>query len=361
MTEQGPGRQERGNPEPASPEFPADISELIVAASADGVIAVDDQGIIRLCNPAAAEMFARPSRDLLGTQFGFPLVSSRAAEVELRLPGGRERVVEMRVIVTTVQREPLHIASLRDITRRRWAERRLEAALERQNIVVGVAAHELHNPLAAISMLAHVLQDQQASMTPSERAALINRIAERTARLQALVRKLLTASRIDAAAVPAVIEAVPLLEVIAEQLAGMDEGSREAEVACSPDLVVAADRAELSMMLGNYLENAFTHGSPPVEIRAARRERSAEIRVIDHGPGVAPDFAPSLFQRFARGPGAELKAEGTGLGLWIVRSFARANGGDAWYEPGEKEGSCFCLRLPLPPAGPGEEAGAGGA
>lgn len=100
------------------------------------------------------------------------------------------------------------------------------------------------------------------------------------------------------------------------------------------------------MMLSNYLENALAYAGPPIEVRAVRRNKWTEIRVIDHGPGVPAAFAPHLFERFTRGP-AQQKAEGTGLGLWIVRTFARANGGEAWYEPGESGGSCFCIRLPL--------------
>ncbi len=101
------------------------------------------------------------------------------------------------------------------------------------------------------------------------------------------------------------------------------------------------------MMLANYLDNALAYGEPPVEIQAAEREGYAEIQVTDHGPGVPGPFVPHLFERFTRVPGTEDKAEGTGLGLWIVRTFARANGGDAWYEPAGTRGSCFCLRLPL--------------
>jgi signal transduction histidine kinase len=105
------------------------------------------------------------------------------------------------------------------------------------------------------------------------------------------------------------------------------------------------------MMLANYLDNALTYAGPPIEIRAAEQEGYAEIRVTDHGPGVPASFIPHLFERFARAPETEQKAEGTGLGLWIVRTFARANSGDAWYQPSSTGGACFCLRLPLADSG----------
>jgi signal transduction histidine kinase len=343
------GKEERDSEQPGltAASIESDISQLIVAASADGIVAVDDQGIIRVCNQAAQELLARPAGELIGAAFGFPVVAGRAAEIELMLPGGGERVVEMRATTTTLEGQRLHIAALRDVTHRRKAERDLQAALEHQNVVVAIAAHELHNPLAAISVLAHVLQDQQDTMTSAQRARIIDQIAERTARLQLLVRKLLTASSIDAAGVRPVPGRTPVLEVIVEQLADINTKPGEIQVSCSPGLTVIADRAEFSMMLANYLDNALAYAGPPVEIQAAQREGYAEIRVADHGPGVPASFTPHLFERFTRAPGTEHKAEGTGLGLWIVRTFAHANGGDAWYEPSGTGGSCFCLRLPL--------------
>jgi signal transduction histidine kinase len=310
-------------------------------------VAVDDQGIILVCNQAAEELLARPAAELIGAPFGFPVVAGRAAEVELMLPGDGERVVEMRATTTTLEGQRLHIAALRDVTHRKQAERELQAALEHQNVVAAIAAHELHNPLAAISVLAHVLQDQHDTVTPAQRARIIDQIAERTARLQLLVRKLLTASSIDTAGVRPVPGRVPVLEIIVEQLADINAKPGEIQVSCTPGLTVIADRAEFSMMLANYLDNALAYAGPPVEIQAAERENCAEIRVTDHGPGVPASFVPHLFERFTRAPETEHKAEGTGLGLWIVRAFAHANGGDAWYEPSGTRGSCFCLRLPL--------------
>ena len=113
-------------PGSADVEFAAEISHLIVQESADGVIAVDEQGIVRLCNPAAAALFGRPARELLGAPFGFPIVTGRSTEVELMLPGGGIRVVEIRTVTTALHGEPLHVVALRDVTRRRHIERGAE-------------------------------------------------------------------------------------------------------------------------------------------------------------------------------------------------------------------------------------------
>ena len=261
--------RDSGQPRFTAPSADGVINQLIVGASADGIVAVDDRGIIRVCNQAAQDLLARPAGELIGAPFGFPVVAGRAAEVELMLPGGGERVVEMRATTATLEGQRLYIAALRDVTQRKQAERALQAALEHQNVILAIAAHELHNPLAAISVLGHVLQDQHDTMMPAQRARIIDQIVERTARLQLLVRRLLTASSIDAVGFRPVPSPVPVLEIIVEQLADINAKPGEFRVSCPSGLTVIADRAEFSMMLANYLDNALTYAGPPVEILGA--------------------------------------------------------------------------------------------
>ncbi|MEV0603822.1 ATP-binding protein [Streptomyces sp. NPDC050315] len=330
---------------------PDDIRRVIVSATADGILAVDAHGRILFCNPAAEELFDRPADELVGREFGFPLVVGETT-IDLMLPDRGVRVVEMRVTTALLEADTLHVAALRDITRRRQAQRELEAALERQNVIVAVAAHQLHNPLAAIGVLVDTLRDRRAVLPEQARADAVNRIAERTAHLQALVRKLLTAARIDASALPDVPEDIPVLPFLIERLGDVTEEAETVRLSCPPDLVARVDRLAFSEMLTNCLENAIAHGRPPIVTRAvALDHRWLEVSVCDHGDGVPADFVPRLFERFSRGPGTERTSDGAGLGLWVARGLARANGGDVSYEPAPHGGACFRLRLRRAPGG----------
>jgi signal transduction histidine kinase len=341
---------ERPTSEPMqSSDLGRDAGHMVIAALADGIVAVDKDGVIRICNPAAEELLGRPSGELIGTPFGYPVVKGESTEIDLMLPGGQTRVVEMRATTATVAEELLYVAALRDVTLQREAEQQIEAELEGHGMVIAVVAHEVRNPLAGIGLMVDMLREPGESFSDEERADVLDRIADRIARLQALVKKLLTLAKIDAKAVRVSAESVPVLEVILERLAEFADRPKDVYVSCDPQVRALVDRSELSEMLINYLENAFQYGAPPFEVRVAEQPDGVEIRVCDNGPGVPETFVPSLFERFSRESHTQRETKGSGLGLWIVQRLARANGGDAYFQPGERAGACFCLRLPRAP------------
>ncbi|MCA1845635.1 MAG: HAMP domain-containing histidine kinase [Actinobacteria bacterium] len=122
-------------------------------------------------------------------------------------------------------------------------------------------------------------------------------------------------------------------------------------MSCDPGLTARIDPAHLQQALVNYATNAVTYGAGPYTVTAGVEGEPAGvvIRVIDEGDGVPDEFVPHLFGRFARSDAARTRkgVHGTGLGLSIVAGLLQANGGDAWYEPGEPRGARFCLRLPI--------------
>ncbi|NTU78456.1 MAG: PAS domain-containing protein [Chloroflexales bacterium] len=110
--------------------FSTDDSQLrqIVAANADGILVVDGDGVVRFLNPAAASILGRHSEDLIGQNFGYPVLRTERAEIDLHHPDGAHQIAEMRVVDTEWEGGPAQLISLRDITEHRRAQQALRDA-----------------------------------------------------------------------------------------------------------------------------------------------------------------------------------------------------------------------------------------
>ena len=99
-----------------------DLIRTIVECVADGVLVVDDTGHIRFANPAAGRLFGRDVDDLIGTEFGFPIVGLKTTEIDIARRGGELVTAELRIADTTLGGEHVSVVSLRDVTERKRAE-----------------------------------------------------------------------------------------------------------------------------------------------------------------------------------------------------------------------------------------------
>ncbi|MBI4498160.1 MAG: ATP-binding protein, partial [Chloroflexi bacterium] len=134
-----------------------------------------------------------------------------------------------------------------------------------------------------------------------------------------------------------------------ERLAGLAGAERirlEAPAGLSP---VLADPDRLERILMNLLGNALKYSAPDTEITVtlAQREREVVTAVKDHGPGIAPEDLPHLFQRYRRTQAAQAHQEGLGLGLYITKGLVEAHGGRIWAESQLGLGSTFSFTLPV--------------
>jgi signal transduction histidine kinase len=161
-----------------------------------------------------------------------------------------------------------------------------------------------------------------------------------------LVEQLLDLSRLDADAIDIVPEHVRVRAHVEEIVRSVAPDPRAVEVDVPDDATATVDRNVLDRVIGNLLTNAFRYGAPPVIVSAERTDRHLRVSVRDQGRGVAPEFIPDLFERFSRSEGSRASATGTGLGLAIARSYARAHGGDLFYEDAVPSGAVFRLVLP---------------
>jgi PAS domain S-box-containing protein len=228
----------------------------------------------------------------------------------------------------------------RDITERRRLLENLEAAAAERTQLLAVTAHELRTPVAVVTGFASTLQNHWDELEDAERRDMIASLARGGERLSRLVDDLFTSARLESGALELQRSEFDLTQLLNE--IATDTGRDDVRVEGDDNIIVSADRGRTQQMITNYVTNALRHGSPPVCVNVSTDAGMALVKVSDAGPGVRQNILPRLFARFS-GSG---KADSTGLGLFIVRELARAQGGDAWYEP-SPAGSTFMFTLPL--------------
>ena len=176
---------------------------------------------------------------------------------------------------------------------------------------------------------------------------LLEGMTSSSARLRRLLGDLLTATRLDTGSVAIEARRIPLSSVLRSVVDIARAGDAEGAVIVEGrrDVEAFADPDRLGQALENLVRNGLHHGVPPVRVLVDVDESTIRIRVTDSGHGVDPAIQPRLFERFATGD----HVEGSGLGLFIARELARAQGGDVSYEQGSDEhpAGAFVLTAPL--------------
>jgi signal transduction histidine kinase len=215
----------------------------------------------------------------------------------------------------------------------------LEESVGRQRRLVADASHELRTPLTAARTNVDLLQEGKLPEDEAQRA-----LAEASSELDSLtslVADLVELARGEERKLR--IEEVHLDDLVAEAVERARSRAPEATfvTSFSPTLV-KADPVLLERAVGNLLDNAvkYSPAGAPIEVTV----RDGEVVVSDHGPGVAEEDLPRIFDRFYRAAGARSKP-GAGLGLAIVREAAEAHGGKATVES-SSSGAEFRISLP---------------
>ncbi len=222
----------------------------------------------------------------------------------------------------------------------------LAAANEIKDDFLAMTNHELRTPLTTVLGYTSMLRKRWDDIPDERRQEFVLRIEEQGLRLRSMVEGLLTLSSAQAGALQLDMAAVDVRQAVDDAirhhgLAGASFANEAPE-----GLIVEADPVRLGQILVNYMTNARKYGAPPIVVTARAEGSWVVIAVEDSGDGVPAQFVPRLFDKFSQASiGDSRTAEGTGLGLAIVRQLARAQGGDAWYEPRAPHGSRFMVRL----------------
>ncbi|OGA18223.1 MAG: hypothetical protein A3I63_07420 [Betaproteobacteria bacterium RIFCSPLOWO2_02_FULL_66_14] len=319
------------------------VSQLIIQDMHDGVVVLDRDGRVTQHNPRAQRLLEVES--LVGEELGSLLPGfqrawlgwrsgSTAAPVHDLDAGGRG--LRVRFVQTGVGTE-FGVLFLEDVTRMREQAQQLKlAALGR---LTANMAHEIRNPLSAISHASELLDEDRG---PADRGRLTRIVRDNTRRLERLVSEVLqlsrrdrmTADRIDLKAwLPAFLEEFGASESVpAERFSFQAGAAAEIEF----------DQEHLHQVLWNLLRNAVRHAPPTassirIELRAIARQ--VQLSIIDEGPGVPSSEQAQLFEPFFT-----TDSKGTGLGLYLARELCATNRAQLDYID-DMQGAHFRIRF----------------
>ena len=262
---------------------------------------------------------------------------------------------------------------------------------ERMRRFIADASHELRTPLTAIRGFAEyyrqrgglVRDNGQAEpagdpggaqagggLTPDDLERIMRRVEQEAARMGLLVEDLLVLARLDQQR-PLARQPVDLLTLAADAVhdARLLAPARDIDLSVQPGaaFLVIGDEPKLRQVIGNLMSNALTHtpdGSPiqvsissgVLDPRVSDPTPAVILDVIDHGPGLSPEQASRVFERFYRADQARTRgAGGSGLGLAIVDALVTAQGGVASVSTTEGQGATFRIALPLAPEALGSQ------
>ncbi len=327
----------------------------------DGVILVDEAGIVRLWNPTAAISLRRPAVEAVGRRS--PSCSRDWHSLQARIPvasepqaGGASRAQTLPVEVQGEERW-LSISAVRFPGGTVYAFRDVtdERAVEQMKTdFVSTVSHELRTPLAAIYGAAMTLRRRDVAVEESQRDRLLEVVSSEADRLARIVNDILWASRLESGRMSIAIErcdAAAIADEVVDVLRSRAPEGIEVVVSKSRGLPqVAADPDKLRQILTNLIDNAIKY-SPDggrVEVEIGRSGGRVRFRVADEGLGIPPAEQDRIFEKFFRlDPNLTRGVGGTGLGLYISRELVMRMNGRIWVDSDGRSGSSFFLELPI--------------
>jgi two-component system phosphate regulon sensor histidine kinase PhoR len=330
----------------------------VIGSIADGVLLVDEAGLVQLWNPAAEAITGLARDAVVGrpVEEAIPGWPANESAVVASPASSRQQATtvpidvagrELWLSVEGVDFAEGTVYAFRDLTE----ERRLE---QQKSDFIATVSHELRTPLAAVHGAAKTLQRDDVRLGGEVSRQLLNLISEQSERLAEMVGDILLASRVDSPELEIATEDVDAADLAAEVIAAIRAHAGEGlavELVAPPALPpVAADRDKLRQVLTNLVGNAvkYSPAGGRIEVETTTHAGRLSIAVRDEGIGIAPSEQELIFEKFYRADANMTRGvSGSGLGLYITRALVDRMCGTISVESRLGEGSTFVVTLPL--------------
>lgn len=320
----------------------SEANRLVMRDMQDGVLVVDEQGIIMQMNPSASALLRHSALSGSSLAESFPLLYGQYAMWKMSGTSSRNTLqldvgVQARLRFVAVERNAAHgaVIFLEDMQRVQAEAQQIKlAALGRLTANI---AHEVRNPLSAISYATELLQEERAD---TKQQRLLQIILDNTQRINQIVQDVMQLNRRDRAQIEVLDLTLALQNFV-------DEFTRSEHLAAGtltltglPAQKIQFDRGHLLQILWNLCSNGLRHGSRTqgsLKLISGRVNAQVILDVQDDGPGISEPQRARLFEPFFT-----TAENGTGLGLYIAKELCAANGALLEYHAqAESGGACF--------------------
>jgi two-component system phosphate regulon sensor histidine kinase PhoR len=337
--------------------------QAILSSMVEGVLAVDEDGLIIRANRAAADMLSLTREEVEGKSAQTAIRNTAVREFTDRVLSASAPAEDDIVIESDDEQRFLHLHGavlrdndsqatgavivLNDVTRLRKLEN------IRREFVANVS-HELKTPITSVKGFVETLQDGALGVR-EDAERFLGIIASELDRLNSIIEDLLLLSRVEQdteereITVGETIVGDVLKAAVQARAAKADEKKIEVDLRCDEDLVVEANALLLEHAVVNLIDNAIKYSDEGSSVRvvAAAQNGGIAIRVIDSGCGIDKKDISRVFERFYRVDKARSrKLGGTGLGLAIVKHIVQVHGGHVTVDSTPGKGSTFVIHLP---------------
>lgn len=360
-----------------------EVVKLLTDSIGDGVLIIDNEGIIRSANPIASRIIQQDSEDMLGLSYdsvlkirdlNYAAINKSNNPISKSLESGETCMQEVIIERTAEEQKyiDLNVSSianrqtkelygaviiLRDISAKRKEE-------EARSDFISTASHEMRTPIASIEgFLALAMNPAVGDMDEKPREFL-SKAHESTQHLGRLFQDLLISSNAEDGRLvnhPKDVEMGEFLEKQVEtysrllkekenfgirMVVGSDDSSSESSI--RPLYYAHVDPDRMNELVSNLIENAIKYGdSKDIEVGITGDNDVVQVYIKDQGIGISSDETSHLFQKFYRVDSSSTRTTGgTGLGLFICRKIVELYGGRIWVESNRGEGSTFFFNIP---------------
>lgn len=332
--------------------FEKSRAEAVINSLKDASIGIDKADIVLFANYQALQLLGLKSNDVVGHTVGelchkndlFNYLINNESTTPFKIVVDKRENYFIREAIDVNQGDGnSKVIVLRNITSFKELD-------EAKTNFIATISHELKTPLAASDLSLKLLEDERVGKLTEDQKELIQNLKHDSQRVLKILSELLNMSQVEAGRIQLDVQQVNPYLIVDSAIETVASNAKEKEINIKKDLqehlpLINADAEKTTWVLNNFLTNAIKYSNEggEITIKSIANSESVIFSVQDHGPGIAQEYLPRIFERYFQVPGS--KAKGTGLGLAISKDFIEAQKGKIWAESEIGKGSTFNFSL----------------